>query len=333
MNECHTVTIIIPVKPGGSVLSLARLREVDYPADCLEVLVAEGRRPSRQRNRAAAQATGELLYFLDDDSLVSPHFIRQAVTHFDDSRVAVAGGPSLTPATDSPLQRAIGIALASPVGGGGARNRYRSVGAARPTSERELILCNLAFRRQVFLDFGGLDERLYPNEENELMDRLLAAGWRLIHDPELAVRRSQRPTWRAFCRQFFGYGRGRGEQTRIGGVRSWIDFAPALLLFYLLTVPVVSLPLYRLPAGGYFVLVLLAALVEAFRARLPVMFPRLCLIFPLLHLCYGVGILRGLVAPRFARNGTDEPEVAVRTVKALGGAWPAGAGNDREPAR
>lgn len=323
MTECPTVSIIIPVKPGGEVLSLTRLREVDYPADRLEVLVAEGCRPSRQRNRAAVQAAGELLFFLDDDSLVSPLFLRHAVEHFADPRVAVVGGPSLTPLTDSPLQRAIGLALASPFGGGGARNRYRRVGAARPTSERELILCNLAFRRQVFIDQGGLDERLYPNEENELLDRLAAAGWRFIHDPELAVRRSQRPTWRAFCRQFFGYGRGRGEQTRIGGIRSWIDFAPALLLLYLLTTPVLFRPLYLLPAACYLGLVLAAALAATLRARLPGAFPRLCLLFPLLHLCYGAGIIKGVLLPRFARGGAGEPAVSVRAVKAMGGAWPA----------
>ena len=111
------ISIIIPVKPGGEVKALEPLRQVEYPADSFEVLVAEGRRPSSQRNKAAAEASGELLYFLDDDSLVDPGFLRRVIGHFSDPQVAVAGGPSLTPSTDSLRQRAFGAALSSPFGG------------------------------------------------------------------------------------------------------------------------------------------------------------------------------------------------------------------------
>ena len=108
------------------------------------------------------------------------------------------------------MQHSIAMAFASLFGGGGMRNRYRQTGGVRRTSDRELILCNLSFRRARFLALGGFDERLYPNEENELLERISRDGGRLIHDPELAVFRSQRPTFRAFCRQLYGYGRGRG---------------------------------------------------------------------------------------------------------------------------
>lgn len=329
MDDCVTVSIIIPVKPGGEVRALGRLRGADYPAESVEVLVAEGRQPSRQRNRAAAQARGELLYFLDDDSLVSPNFLRRAAEHFADPRTAVAGGPSLTPPTDTPFQRAAGIVLASPLGGGGARNRYRRTGTARETSERELILCNLAFRRELFLSLGGLDERLYPNEENELMDRIARAGWRMVHDPELAVFRSQRPTLRAFLRQFFGYGRGRGEQTRIAGPRGVVDFVPSLFLLYLCLLPLALHPASLLPLFCYGGAVLAFSLAEAVRAGLPGAFPRLLLLFPSLHLAYGAGLIRGLLLPRFARGGDGAAEVGVRTVKEMGAPWPDEAGTGR----
>ena len=147
------------------------------------------------------------------------------------------GGPSLTPATDSFLQRSIGAALASVLGGGGMRNRYRAQGKARLTSDSELILCNLSFRRERFLACGGLDERLYPNEENELLERMSQAGAGLIHDPQLAVYRSQRPTWRLLCRQFLNYGRGRAEQTLISRRIQPASLIPALFLVYAALVP------------------------------------------------------------------------------------------------
>lgn len=325
MPELLTFSLIIPVKPGGTVRALERLREsVNYPAEGFEILVAEGCQPSHQRNLAAAGAKGELLYFLDDDSLTESDFLRRAARHFVDPSVAVVGGPSLTPETDTLFQRAVGIVLASPLGGGGARNRYRQAGSARVTSERELILCNLAFRRELFLAMEGLDERLYPNEENELLDRIAKAGGCLRHDPALAVRRSQRPTLRAFCRQFFGYGRGRGEQTRIAGPRSVIDFIPSLFLLYLLLLPMIPWREVLLPLWAYGFIVFVSALAGATAKRLFRSIPWLLLLYPALHICYGAGFLKGLVFPRFTSKEPFAGEVTLRCVKAFGAPW-----NDR----
>jgi len=322
MDDSLTFTIIIPVKPAGESRALDRLRKsVDYPPERFEVLVAEGRRPSRQRNLAAAEANGDVLYFLDDDSLTEPDFLRRAARHFSDSRVAAVGGPSLTPVTDTVFQRSAGIALSSFLGGGGARNRYRKTGVVRPTSERELILCNLAMRKEIFLTMGGLDERLYPNEENELLDRITQSGLRLFHDPDLAVHRSQRPTLGAFCRQFFGYGRGRGEQTRIAGVRSVIDFLPSLFLAYLLALPVVHTCGSLLPLCAYGLAVLASSLAGGARQRLLHVIPWLMILFPALHICYGAGFVKGLLSPRFARNKDIAADVTLRCAKALDTPW------------
>lgn len=315
------VSIIIPVKPGGAVQALENLREIDWPAGAFEVIVAEGSCPSRQRNRAAEGASGEILYFLDDDSQVLPEFLQRAVGHYADPGVAAVGGPSLTPATDTPLQRSFGLALASPFGGGAVRDRYRQNGSAREAGDNELILCNLSFRREVFLQLGGFDERLYPNEENALMARLQKSGWRMIHDPALAVRRSQRQTWRAFVRQLFTYGRGRAEQTILYGAGSITTFAPSLFLLYLCTLPLIHNPVYSLPLLCYAIIDLVFASAAAASSGWLSALPRLLLVFPALHLAYGAGMMLGLVAPRFRKNAPAAGEVTLIRVKEPGGAW------------
>ncbi len=315
------VSIIIPVKPGGAVKALENLREISWPAGSFEVLIAEGSCPSRQRNHAAKCASGEILYFLDDDSQVVPEFLQTAVSHYGDPAIAAVGGPSLTPATDTPLQQAFGLALASPFGGGAVRNRYRQSGSVRDAGDNELILCNLSFRRQVFLDLAGFDERLYPNEENALMSRLQQSGWRMIHDPALAVKRSQRQTWRAFVRQFFTYGRGRAEQTLLYGGGGLTTFVPSLFLLYLCTLPLIHNPVYSLPLLCYAILALIfASMAAASSGRLWAL-PRLLLVFPALHLTYGAGMLLGLVAPRFRNKAPNPGEVTLIRVKEPGGAW------------
>ena len=315
-----TVSIIIPVKPGGEVRALDSLRCLECPQVDFELLIAEGSCPSRQRNQAARQAEGDILYFLDDDSLVSPGFLQQALIHFADPSVAVVGGPSLTPATDSLRQRAFGAAFASPFGGGGVRSRYMRVGKARRTDDSGLILCNLAFRRRIFLDKGGFDERLYPNEENELMERIGDSGLAMVHDPDLAVMRSQRPTFRAFVRQMLNYGRGRGQQTRISGKVRWSAFAPALFLVYLAILPCFAGPVFSLPLLAYILLTIIFAIQGGIASRNPLLGGMLLLVLPMLHLCYGAGIFRGLLGklPTSAPAGAS---VNIRHLKKFGAPW------------
>lgn len=312
------ISVIIPVKPGGEVRALAGLARASYPPELFEVLVAYGAQPSLQRNLAAQEAKGEILFFLDDDSRVAPGFLETVGRHYRDPRVAAVGGPSLTPATDSAMQRAIGVVLASAVGGGGVRNRYRKSGRARSSNDSELILCNLSFRREVFLAHGGLDARLYPNEENELMDRLLRTGFTLVHDPELAVFRSQRPTYRAYLRQMSGYGRGRGEQTVLSGRVKPVSLAPSLFLLYTLLLPFFGRGLFAVPMVCYLALVACVSLLGASAGRDAALFPRLLLLFPTLHLAYGAGVIRGMVRPRFRSSTPPVEGIEVRRVKAFG---------------
>lgn len=309
------VSLIIPIMPGLEPQAAARIAGLGWPADRFELLIAEGTCPSRQRNLAVQQARGEIVYFLDDDSLVAADALERLERHFSDPQVVAVGGPSLTPSSDSLLQRAFGAALASPLGAGGVRNRYQAVGDVRRTTERELILCNLAFRRDTFLAQGGLDERLYPNEENELLDRLRRAGGILLHDPKLAVYRSQRPTLAAFARQMFRYGRGRGEQTRIAGFTGLMPFVPPAFVLYLLTLPFAPHPVWYLPAVFYLMAALLCALRAAISLRTPAFLLLVPLLFPLLHIANGLGLLAGFLLPLRQQSCYNRPPVTIRPLQ------------------
>lgn len=230
----HTFSIIIPVKPGGYVAACEHLKRILPDDPRYEILLAEGCAPSQQRNRAAREATGDVLYFLDDDSLITPVNLALCLDVMNDPAVAVVGGPSITPGDDSWLQQLFGYALASAFGSGAVHNRYRAYGEPRKTTDKELILCNLAVRRPVFIDLDGFNECLYPNEENEFLERVISAGYTLLHVPAMSVLRSQRRTLKAFIRQMFNYGRGRGQQTLITASYSVTSFIPLFFVAYLI---------------------------------------------------------------------------------------------------
>jgi glycosyltransferase involved in cell wall biosynthesis len=73
-----SVTVLIAARPGQTeVKAVAGARALDYPAAKLEIIVARGQQPSAQRNAALRAAKGELIYFLDDDSLPQPGNLRR----------------------------------------------------------------------------------------------------------------------------------------------------------------------------------------------------------------------------------------------------------------
>lgn len=315
-----TFSIIIPVKPGRHVAASEHLKKILPDDPRYELILAEGSAPSHQRNCAAREADGDLLYFLDDDSLLHPDNLALCVHGMNDPAVAVVGGPSVTPAGDSWLQQLFGYALASPFGSGAVHNRYRRFGELRVTTDKELILCNLAVRRSVFMELGGFNESLYPNEENEFLERVTSAGFTLLHDPDMFIFRSQRQTLPAFIRQMFNYGRGRAQQSLITSTYPFTSFIPLFFVVYL----VVSLAGFKYmlllaPLVLYLAATLVSSLqVVARSGRLCCLL--LCAVYPLMHIVNGVGLLWGVL------NGKPAPvrdsSIRISRIKKLGESFP-----------
>lgn len=289
-----SISIVVPVKHGGHVAAFDSIRQSGYDKNIYEVLLAEGSAPSRQRNLAARAAAGDILYFIDDDSRLGCDTLSICRAAMDNRDVAVAGGPSITPPTDSRLQQLFGFALSSVLGSGGVRNRYREFGQPRDTTDKELILCNLAIRRSVFLALGGFDERLYPNEENELLDRVRSKGFRLMHIPDMKVLRSQRSTLKAFVRQMFAYGRGRAQQSLITGSFPMISYVPLLFVIYLIVLVFLSFNKMLLaPLIVYAVLVSIFTVIGIGKTG-SISALALMLLYPLMHCVNGIGLMYGL---------------------------------------
>lgn len=200
---------------------------VALAASDLEVFVVTGTNPSRQRNLAAAHASGDIIVFCDSDCRVDRSHFDRIDSHLRADRLVV-GGPILLEEPALSCERLFQKLLAHPLLTGVISARYRAQGTLRACGDAELILCNLAVRRDIFLRHGGFEERLYPNEENEWLTRLQSLGVTAWHDPALAIHRPQRKSWPAFFRMLLGYGRGRTKQflvTRRWDVRQAPPFA------------------------------------------------------------------------------------------------------------
>lgn len=226
------VTVIIPARPDGPTPpSVAGARGLDWPADRLEVIVVRGRHPAVQRNAGLAAASGDWIYFLDDDAMPDPANLQRA-RRWLLAEVVGGGGPALEAEGISSLQRVFAAVMANTLATGPSASRYRVNGALHPASEKELIGCNLILRRDAVEKAGGFP-KLYPNEENVLLDRVREAGGGLMYDPGVVVRRPPRRTVRTFVLMVFRYGIGRGVQLRRHpGVGSLANLLPAVFVLW-----------------------------------------------------------------------------------------------------
>ena len=309
-----SVTVIIPTRPGQSdVLAVEAARALKYPAGKLDIIVARGRQPAVQRNAALKEATGEIIYFLDDDAKALPDNLDRAVEHFRNPSVAMVGGPNLCPADAPRIEQIFAAALTSWFAFLSSRARYDRVGLTRETTEKELILCNLLARRSVVLEAGGFDESLYPNEENALMDDIQKKGGKLLYDPDLFVYRRPRPTLKAFCRMLLNYGRGRAEQfRRHPTVGSAPNFIPPLFCVYLATAPwvggiaLVPLAMYAAGVIGQVLVLMVKNPVGYALAATP--------LISMTHILYGLGFWRGLFTKLRSTGSVSPTEVTIERI-------------------
>jgi len=320
-NRLPSITVIIAARPDQTdIKAVAAARQLDYPPELLEIIIARGKQPSVQRNTALRAAHGELVYFLDDDSVAQPESLRRAAAHFSDSKVQVAGGPNVCPPDAPALEQIFVLTLGNWIAFGPSRARYTPVGKLRDSGEKELILCNLVARRETLLELGGFNEALYPNEENALMDDIQKRGGRLLYDPDLFIYRRPRSNIKSFAKMLMTYGRGRAEQVRVNPTSgSALNFVPPLFCVFLIAFPL----LVTLPIIGKISLAALGIYIVAVLAQLATLIPRGGVLrsletipfIVLTHILYGVGFWRGLFTKLNRGENQQSVKVVLETVE------------------
>ncbi|MCB1169473.1 MAG: glycosyltransferase [Leptospiraceae bacterium] len=330
MSVTSGLSVIIPHRKEESLEeAVSHLRKMDASGVAVELFTVSGNHPSVQRNACIRESRGDIIYFLDNDSEPEPQNLKRALELFRDPAVAVVGGPNLPREGQHGIQKDFSAILASPLAVGPVADRYRSSGPVREATDRELILCNLFIRKSVLDELGYFREDLYPNEENEFMNRIQSAGYKLMYDPEIRVHRSPRPDLKSFLRMLMGYGRGRFKQMTVDfRIQNCVFFLPALFAGFIAALPVVlagflaagewtelgrvtlqeashilrwpwsaALLLYAAALPPYLGLVLFAGSLTFGRIQKPrsaLSILRLPFLFFCVHFFYGLGLWRGL---------------------------------------
>jgi len=145
------------------------------------------------RNLGVANASGELIAFFDDDSLVEPDWFEVCRASFADPEIGAAGGRVLDPEVDDlDHQRTAEIGKLLP---NGAVTDNLDCDPGRIVEVHHVRGCNWALRRSVYEEVGWYDEDLfgYAYEELDLSIRVRQLGYRIIFNPALQIYHKLRP--------------------------------------------------------------------------------------------------------------------------------------------
>lgn len=253
-----------------------RVRVVDNPA---------GTTPAAL-NAGLAAATGDVVVRVDAHTLPERSHVRRCVETLAATGAANVGGPQI-PVADGGFAAAVGDALVSRAGSGGATYRL----GAEPGPADTVYLG--AFRREALATVGGFDEALVRNQDYELNWRLRAAGWEVYFDPELGVGYRPRSTPTSLARQYADYGRYKRAMLRRhpGSVRLRQLAAPALVVLLALSLVAAAAVGSAWPLvvpGAYLAAVGVAAVGAARRLRRA---PAVAVALVIMHVAWGVGFL------------------------------------------
>ncbi len=267
----------------------------------------------RARNRVAAMTSGDIIHFLDDDTVAPPDFFERLERAYAAHPQAPAvGGPNVGPPGASAFQRAVDFLLRSPLGAGPMRSRYLRRGRASPRGGLGFMLSNMGARREVMLERGILfPERCASAEENLFLFELERRVGRAVFDPELYVYHRRRDGWSSFCAQVACNGKGRAQITRARPA----SLHPAVLAPWAAAAAAAALAACgRWEAlAAITTIYLAAAATEALRLavveRDPAAAWRLPALLVCAHLAYGWGLAAGLLESEEPAASTAWPRV------------------------
>ncbi len=292
-------SIVIPVAPERNAEIVECLKKMNYPESEFEIIVIKGTNPSENRNKGADKSKGEIIGFLDDDAFIEPDFLIRVENFFDSYKeIDIVGGPQLTPKEQEGFAKKSGYALTSKFGAAGLSTRYKKGELNLDADETSITSANLFVKKKVMKKIR-FDTKLFPGEDPKFIEDARKEKMKVAYSPDFVIYHKRRENLSGLIKQISNYGKVRPEkETFRETLKKPFFLVPSLFVIYLvLSLASIILNIYpkiiTLPLVFYLGLDFLFSLFESLRNRNLTAFLSLLLIFPVIHISYGVGMIFG----------------------------------------
>ena len=336
------VSVIVPCRNEESFIaaSLESILGNTYPKGRVEILVVDGlsedgtrsivshyvaqhpavrlldnvgKTTPRALNVGIAAATGDIIMRMDAHATYPPDYIAGLVEWLGKSGADNVGGVCMTmPADESSVAHAIARGLSHPFGVG---TSYFRIGTSAPRWVDTVF--GGCYRRDVFARIGLFDEQLIRNQDDEFNHRLIARGGRILLVPDVVSYYYPRSSLAQLWRMFYQYGYFKPlVALKLGRIGTGRQVVPMVCLGLLVGLSVASI---ASPVARFMLMLLVALYLSAdFAVSFAVGLSSglrcagwLMLVFPTLHVSYGMGYMRGIFD--FVIRG-KRPDIATNAI-------------------
>ncbi len=243
-------------------------------------------------NQAIEAANGNIIIRLDAHTDYAGNYFEKILETFKRTDADIVGGP-MRIAKGNTVQNAIGYATSTAFGIGNSSFHFEDF-----EGYADSVYLG-AWKKDIFKTTGLFDSAFKRNQDDEFHYRAKSLGFKIYQHPDIKLHYHPRKKLSLLFKQYFQY--GLYKPLVLKKIRSAVSIRhliPAGFALYLLTLPVYFiLPFYYglLPLLLYFLCDTLFTLrsKKSLKEMLAIM-----LVYPTLHISYGLGFLLGLLKTR-----------------------------------
>lgn len=294
-HELIEIVLVDSMSTDATGAKMERFKNTDYGFRNVAVVQCAKKNQAFSWNAALMTATGDVIIRVDAHARIPRNFVSRNVYNLSQGEDVVGGGrPNIT--SDVSSWKLTLLAAEDSLFGSSVAS-YR-----RPPTQKEYLdsLFHAAYRREVIQKVGGFNENLGRTEDNEFHYRIRKAGYKLCCCPDIISYQHSRNNLKDMIRQKYSNGRWIGlTLSECPGCLSYFHFAPFAFVMMIILCSIIAA--LGFPILLYTLLIVygmfdIVNAVGCFTMKnLQPQFALLPIIFPILHVSYGIGTIVGLI--------------------------------------
>lgn len=294
-HELIEIVLVDSMSTDATGAKMERFKNTDYGFRNVAIVQCAKKNQAFSWNAALMTATGDVIIRVDAHARIPRNFVSRNIYNLSQGEDVVGGGrPNIT--SDVSSWKLTLLAAEDSLFGSSVAS-YR-----RPPTQKEYLdsLFHAAYRREVIQKVGGFNENLGRTEDNEFHYRIRKAGYKLCCCPDIISYQHSRNNLKDMIRQKYSNGRWIGlTLSECPGCLSYFHFAPFAFVIMIILCSIIAA--LGFPILLYTLLIVYGMFdivnsVGCFTMKnLQPQFALLPIIFPILHVSYGVGTIVGLI--------------------------------------